>query len=200
VQKAETPNALSDLTGTSCSRRLIPKTESTTNTAALPVSKAGKPHREEALLGPDVDIRLNALAEACRKAGARVTHQRREVLRAVVETDSRPDVHTILNRIRERTPTISLDTVYRTLSLLEERDLVNRLHASGERARFDGNNRSHHHFIRGACGRILDFEDEALDATVLPDPVAELGCPTSRQLQVFGICRECIAGEEESNE
>jgi Fur family peroxide stress response transcriptional regulator len=150
-------------------------------------------------LGPDVDIRLNALAEACRKAGARVTHQRREVLRAVVETDSHPDAHTVLNRVRERMPTISLDTVYRTLSFLEERDLVNRLHASGERARFDGNNRSHHHFICRACGRIVDFEDEALDATALPHQVAELGSPTSRQLQVFGICRECIAREEESN-
>jgi len=125
-----------------------------------------------------------------------VTHQRREVLRAVVETDSHPDAHTVLNRVRERMPTISFDTVYRTLSFLEEHDLIGRLHASGERARFDGNSRPHHHFICTECGRIVDFESGELDGMALPDRVVELGTPTSRQLQVFGVCRNCERRKE----
>ena len=76
-----------------------------------------------------------------------MTHQRREVLRVVAQTDAYPDAHTALNRARERMAAISFDTVYRTLSFLEEHDLIKRVHASGERARFDGNERSHHHFI-----------------------------------------------------
>jgi len=107
-----------------------------------------------------------------------VTHQRREVLRAVVETDSHPDAHTVLNRVRE------------------EHDLIGRLHASGERARFDGNSRPHHHFICTECGRIVDFESGELDGMALPDRVVELGTPTSRQLQVFGVCRNCERRKE----
>ena len=147
-----------------------------------------------------VECRLKALEEACRREGARVTHQRREVLRVVVETDTHPDAHTVLKRARERMPTISFDTVYRTLSFLEKHDLINRVHASGERARFDGNDRPHHHFICTQCSRIVDFESEELDSMELPDEVAKLGTSTSRQLHVFGICRNCEEQKEESDE
>jgi len=148
----------------------------------------------------DVDARLKALEDACRKAGAKVTHQRREVLRAVVETEAHPDAHTVFKRVRESMPTISFDTVYRTLSFLEEHGLIRRLHTSGERARFDGNTRPHHHFICTECGRILDFESEGLDEIDLPDDIPKLGTPRSSQLQVFGICRNCEARKEESDE
>ncbi|MBN1857879.1 transcriptional repressor, partial [Candidatus Bipolaricaulota bacterium] len=65
---------------------------------------------------PQVEHRLKTLESACRQAGARVTHQRREVLRAVVESTVHPDARTVLRSVREQMPTISFDTVYRTLS------------------------------------------------------------------------------------
>jgi Fur family peroxide stress response transcriptional regulator len=142
-----------------------------------------------------VDARLKALENVCRSVGANVTHQRREVLRAVVETDSHPDARTVLRRVRERMPTISFDTVYRTLSFLEEHRLIDRVRLTGERARFDGNSRRHHHFICTKCGRIVDFESETLDVMELPREATKLGTPTEKQLQVFGICRRC-AGRE----
>jgi len=99
----------------------------------------------------NVDAGLDALVEACKRVGAKVTYERREVFRAVTAIDSHPDAHTVLHRVRERMPTISFDTVYRRLSFLEQHDLIRRLHASGERARFDGNSRPHHHFICAKC-------------------------------------------------
>jgi Fur family peroxide stress response transcriptional regulator len=139
----------------------------------------------------EVERRLKDLELACRRAGARVTHQRREVLRAVVETDVHPDAQTVLQRVREHMPTISFDTVYRTLAFLEEHDLIGRVPATGERARFDGNCRPHHHFICTRCGKIVDFESDELDRMSLPERVENLGTPVSRQLQVFGVCRDC---------
>jgi Fur family transcriptional regulator, peroxide stress response regulator len=138
-----------------------------------------------------VEERLRELVAACRKAGAKVTHQRREVLRAVVASEIHPDAQTILARVRERMPTISFDTVYRTLAFLEEHDLIRRVHVSGERARFDGNRKSHHHFICTNCGKIVDFENEDFDSIPLPPDVLSLGKSLSTQLQVFGICTEC---------
>ncbi len=88
-------------------------------------------------------------------------------------------------------PTISFDTVYRTLSFLEEHDLISRVHATGERVRFDGNHRPHHHFICTSCGRIIDFESEEVDEMTLPDGATKHGTAASRQLQVYGICRDC---------
>jgi len=138
-----------------------------------------------------IDHRLKALEAACRAAGARVTHQRREVLRAVVESDGHPDAQSVLQRVREQMPTISFDTVYRTLSFLEEHDLIGRVRASGERARFDGRDQPHHHFICTKCGKIIDFDSEAVDEMPLPEGAKKLGTAASRQLQVFGSCRDC---------
>jgi Fur family transcriptional regulator, peroxide stress response regulator len=143
-----------------------------------------------------IERRLGDLESACRRAGARVTHQRREVLRAVVETDMHPDAHSVLQRVRRRMPTISFDTVYRTLSFLEEHDLIGRVPATGERVRFDGNRAPHHHFICTQCGKIVDFESKKLDRIALPADVNEIGTPASRQMQVFGVCRACESQEQ----
>ncbi len=150
-------------------------------------------------LADKIERRLADLETACRNAGARLTHQRREVLRAVVETDAHPDAQSVLLRVRERMPTISFDTVYRTLSFLEERNLISRVRATGERIRYDGNHLSHHHFICTECGKIIDFENQSLDDIELPEELKELGTAVSRQLQVFGICRDCETVKEASN-
>ena len=154
------------------------------------------PYDEGVHVGSRVNARLKALEEVCRRVGANVTHQRREVLRVIVETDSHPDVRTVFRRVRERMPTISFDTVYRTLSFLEEHRLISRVRLTGERARFDGNHRLHHHFICTTCGRIADFESETLDMMELPREATKLGTPAARQLQVFGVCRRCARGED----
>lgn len=108
-----------------------------------------------------------------------------------MESDEHPDAHSVLQRVREHMPTIAFDTVYRTLSFLEEHDLIRRVHATGERVRFDGNEALHHHFICTECGRIVDFESEEVDEMRLPEGVAKLGSAASRQLQVYGTCRDC---------
>ncbi len=146
-----------------------------------------------------VERRLEELEAACRRAGARVTHQRREVLRAVVETDTHPDAHTVLRRVRQHMPTISFDTVYRTLAFLEENNLIRRVRATGERVRFDGNPAHHHHFICTECGKIIDFDSGALDEMALPDELEELGTVAGRQLQVFGVCRDCAEPKQGSD-
>ena len=146
---------------------------------------------------PDVDGMLNALTAACKRTGSRVTHQRREVLRAVVQTGDHPDALEVLRRVRERVPTISFDTVYRTLTFLREQKLIDRVHSTGGHVRFDGNGMPHHHFFCTTCGRIIDFESEELDVVKLPDRVSGLGTPMSRQLHVFGICRHCERTKEE---
>jgi Fur family peroxide stress response transcriptional regulator len=147
----------------------------------------------------EVELRLRDLEAACRRAGARVTHQRREILRTLVESDDHPDAQAVLEDVRERVPTISFDTVYRTLSFLERQGLIRRLRAGGDRARFDGARAPHHHFICTQCGRILDFESEELDRMELPAEVVRLGSVEAQQLQVFGMCHECSERRKRRN-
>jgi Fur family transcriptional regulator, peroxide stress response regulator len=140
----------------------------------------------------ELDAHFHALEAACRRVGAKVTHQRREVLRALVENGGHPDAQSLFRTVRERMPTISPDTVYRTLAFLEDHALVRRVQLSADRVRYEANRGQHHHFICTSCGEVLDFESSSLDAIELPESATALGVPSGRQLQVFGVCWECM--------
>lgn len=148
-------------------------------------------------MGPDkgqvaeIEIHLDALEAACRRVGAKITHQRREVLRTLVESDGHPDAQAVFRTVRQRMPTISFDTVYRTLAFLEDHSLVRRVQLSADRIRYESNPRRHHHFICTTCRQLFDFESQGLDALTLPEVATALGSVTAWQLQVYGTCRGC---------
>ena len=142
---------------------------------------------------------LEKLTEACRNAGLRVTHQRLEIYRALMETDTHPAAETVYNQVRDRLPTISLDTVYRTLATLADIGAISRMDVAGERARFDGDITPHQHFVCDRCGRILDFPWESFDLLSLPEEAAKLGRISARNAVLRGICKDCESSESRMN-
>jgi Fe2+ or Zn2+ uptake regulation protein len=117
------------------------------------------------MAGHDQDIasRMAHFERACREAGAKLTHQRLEIFREVAKTGDHPDAETIHRRVRDRMPTVSLDTIYRTLWLLVDLGIVQTLGAGRERARFDANLDQHHHFVCVKCGLTRDFYSKEFD-------------------------------------
>ena len=140
----------------------------------------------------DIEGRMQAFRELCRRRGLRITPQHTEVLREVARTDEHPDADVILHRVRKRLPNISLDTVYRILYRLEDEGLISRVQVSGDRLRFDGNCDRHHHFTCSECGTIRDFTSADVDRVRVPRQVRSWGEIESRQLLIRGVCRECL--------
>ncbi len=136
-----------------------------------------------------VEQRFERLKMACRNTGMRMTHQRMEIFREVAQTDQHPDADTIFRRVRERVPTVSHDTVYRTLASLEEMGLVSRVDLTGGRARYDANCDDHHHFVCKRCGSISDLYLN--DEIPLPEGIENLGSVESLHVQVRGVCHNC---------
>lgn len=130
--------------------------------------------------------------EVLRDAGVRVTHQRLEIFREVVNSPNHPDAETVFSGVRDRVPTVSLDTVYRTLWLLTDLRLITTVGLPHERFRFDGNMRPHHHFVCVGCSLIKDFYSQQLDQLSLADAVREFGVPHTVQVEVRGLCWECL--------
>jgi Fur family transcriptional regulator, peroxide stress response regulator len=146
----------------------------------------------------EVDRRVAVFSETLRRSGLRLTHQRLEVLREIAATDEHPDVETIYRGVRERVPTISIDTVYRTLSKLAEVGLVKRVTATSGLTRYDANTLKHHHFVCVHCGLVRDVDSGDLDAVRAPRQTAELGTVESVEVQLKGVCRQCA--ERQSQE
>ena len=72
-------------------------------------------------------------------------------------------------------PTISLDTVYRTVATLTDLGLVRRVTLTPGPARYDANTSRHHHYVCTRCGLIRDVDDKRLDAVRAPRGTASLG-------------------------
>ncbi len=148
-----------------------------------------------ALRTHEVERRTEAFRAACARAGVRITPQRVEIFREVARTDEHPDAETVFERVRGRLSNVSLDTVYRTLALLEELGLVSKVDVLCGRARFDANRERHHHFVCTRCGAVRDFVHPGWDRCPVPDEVKAMGEVTSVHVQLRGLCKRCAAQE-----
>jgi Fur family peroxide stress response transcriptional regulator len=88
-------------------------------------------------------------------------------------------------------PTVSLDTVYRTLWLLNDLGLITTLGPRRESVRFDANLRQHHHYVCVRCGLARDFDSAALNALHVPEAVKGFGSVVATHVEVRGICERC---------
>lgn len=147
---------------------------------------------------PEAEVaeRVARFTEALRASGFRLTHQRLEVVREVASTDAHPDADQVFRAVRERVPTISLDTVYRTLGTLTDLGLVSRVLGVSGTARFDANASHHHHFVCSRCGRIDDVASMDLDGVDIPIGAGDFGRVDSVEVRFRGVCRACAEREQ----
>jgi Fur family peroxide stress response transcriptional regulator len=141
----------------------------------------------------ELEKRLARFREAARESGLKLTHQRLEIFREVASTEEHPDAETVFRGVRERIPTISLDTVYRTLWLLEDLGVISALGPRRERVRFDANPRSHHHFVCESCGLVRDIESKELDSLTAPSEINGLASVSRVCVEIRGLCESCAA-------
>lgn len=135
-------------------------------------------------------IDYSALEQACRDHGLKLTHQRIEVFRAITKAPDHPSVEEIHAMVKRVMPTISLDTVYRTVDTFEEVGLVSRLSAPDGRFRFDTNLDNHQHLVCTRCKKIEDFTWNGLDQLSMPRPKGWSDLAVAH-VELRGLCSEC---------
>jgi Fur family peroxide stress response transcriptional regulator len=145
-------------------------------------------------------IRLEHFRTVAREAGLKLTHQRLEIFRELAATEEHPNAETIFRAVQKRMPTVSLDTVYRTLWMLNDRGLVTTLGPRGDGVRFDANLDRHHHYCCVRCGLVRDFVSEELDGLGVPDAVKRLGSVVNSHVEVRGLCANCQRDQETSKD
>ena len=146
----------------------------------------------------EVERRIKVFSGICRRYGVKATHQRSEIYRELARTNEHPDAETIYARVRKRIPTISLDTVYRTLRLLEKKGLILRVGSLSEKTRFDANTNRHHHFVCTECGFMGDFYNEEWNDFRASSDVMAMGTVNSVYVELRGLCKACQGKERDS--
>lgn len=120
--------------------------------------------------------------------GHRVTSSRRAVLQAITAS---PALFTVED-ICAAAPAVGRATVFRTIKLLQELDLVCRvpLEDGSVRYQFSGADH-HHHLVCSECGSVSEFSDLQLDARIQDDARREGFRLDGHSLELYGRCREC---------
>jgi len=136
-----------------------------------------------------------AMRMAFHSSGLRLTRQRLAIYRELTGRYDHPDVDMLYQAVRKRVPRISLFTVYRTVNAMETAGLIRRVATWKGHARYDGNIRTHAHFLCETCGKIEDMDIS--DVSDLCRRVeAETGLTVRRVDLIFhGEETECAAKE-----
>jgi Fur family peroxide stress response transcriptional regulator len=135
-----------------------------------------------------------AIQEILREKGYKATPQRIAIYNILACTDRHPTVETIYEKVREEFPTVSLNTVYKTLLTLKEAGLVRRLDLGEDFARYDANPKPHAHIICTKCSRVDDV-DVAIDRRV-SGLLEHTACYSDYKVEdwdvyIYGICPSC---------
>lgn len=105
------------------------------------------------------------LETLCAEKGMRMTGQRRVIAQVLGSAADHPDVEELHRRAVTIDPHISISTVYRTVRLFEELNIIERHAFRDGRARFEAMPMEHHdHLIDLKTGKVIEFSDPRIEA------------------------------------
>ena len=135
-----------------------------------------------------------------RDNGLKVTTQRLVILQVLY---SRPRVHMtaeeIYDLVKKKHPDIGLATVYRTIQMLSDLNLIDKLNLDDGYVRYEigitddeSDAHHHHHLICNECGNIYPFEDDLLYELEEKIKNTTGFQVNDHEVKFFGYCKSCL--------
>ena len=118
----------------------------------------------------------------------RMTDQRRVIAAVLSEADDHPDVEEVYRRAIKVDDNISIATVYRTVRLFEEAEIIERHDFRDGRSRYEPVSDEHHdHLINIETGEVLEFHNDEIEA--LQEKIAaKMGFKlVDHRMELYGI-------------
>jgi Fur family transcriptional regulator, ferric uptake regulator len=106
----------------------------------------------------------DSIEQLCAAKGLKMTGQRRVIARVLGESEDHPDVELVHKRAAEIDSNISIATVYRTVRLFEEEEILDRHEFGDGRARYEEASDEHHdHLIDIESGKVIEFHSAEIE-------------------------------------
>jgi Fur family peroxide stress response transcriptional regulator len=131
------------------------------------------------------------LRKKCKEANLKITHQRSVIYDALHNDRTHPSADDVYRKVRQLIPSISYDTVNRTLLSFVRIGLLKVVEGYGRPKRFEPNAEQHHHFQCLRCNTIVDIYDPELDTVKIPVSIAGKFMVTGKKVVVEGLCDKC---------
>lgn len=147
-------------------------------------------------------IHLSSVYRKLEEGAKRLTPQRELVIRIFAEHPgehlSAEEVHQL---VKKDFQDIGLATVYRSLELLTDLEILNRISFDDGRARYEFNQEEthrHHHLVCIRCGKVDEYGEDLLDpleGRILKERGFHV---LDHELKFYGLCRSCAAKREKT--
>jgi Fe2+ or Zn2+ uptake regulation protein len=130
------------------------------------------------------------LIETLKKNNLKLTLQRLEIIEVLSRDRSHPSARTILHKVRQKVPSVSLSTVYYTLNLFKKDGSVKELEFYDMENRYESNVTDHLDLVCLGCGKIVDYVEQ------IPIPIERVerktGFAVDRiRFEYYGYCKNC---------
>lgn len=123
----------------------------------------------------------------------RRTPERNRIVEEIKNLGNHFDADELVFQIKQKGISVSRATVYRTLALLEESGCVRKFRFDENHFHYELRTRaaSHAHLVCMCCGRIIEFDDAALDRIQKRICQENNYQPVRRNVEIYGVCPEC---------
>lgn len=119
------------------------------------------------------------------------SRQREAIYNYLMKTKEHPTAEAIFQGVQKEFPKISLGTIYRNLTLLEETGQIQKIPSNDSKDHFDANIMEHPHFVCGQCGAVIDLDMDNLEFLKTLANQGFDGKVEKSQLVFFGKCGKC---------
>jgi Fur family ferric uptake transcriptional regulator len=104
------------------------------------------------------------IEKKCIAKGVKLTDQRKVIAKVMSESDDHPNVDELYKRVSKIDSKISIATIYRTVKLFEEAEILAKHDFKGGKARYEELSEGHHdHLIDIKTGEIIEFVDDEIE-------------------------------------
>lgn len=139
---------------------------------------------------------INNIKDKLKRAGYKLTTQRRAILDAIIESNGKHlSPEEIYDIVKVEYPEIGLATVYRTLQILEQLNVIYKLNFDDGCSRYElntnTNDHHHHHLICLGCGKVIEVKIDLLEN--LEHEIEKEGKfkIVDHNVKFFGYCSDC---------
>ena len=131
---------------------------------------------------------VSRIEQQCIDKGMKMTAQRRVIARVLSDASDHPDVEQVYQRSSTIDPRISIATVYRTVRLFEEAEILKRHDFGDGRSRYEEITDKHHdHLIDIQTGRVIEFQNTEIEA-LQEKMAAQFGFQLiGHKLELYGV-------------
>lgn len=139
--------------------------------------------------------KFDLYCEILQEKAYKITPQRQIILKALLDHPeehlSAEEIHLI---VKKKDPEVGLATIYRTLEILTNLDILHKINFGDGCTRYElaeQESHNHHHLICVNCGKVIEVNDDLLETLETWIEKKTHFCITDHQLKFYGYCKDC---------